>query len=47
MTKREVEMIKASFPNTKMVDIGHGKHYVQEDSPHTIGKEISSWYDGL
>ena len=47
MTKREVEMIKTSFPNTKMVDIGKGKHYVQEDCPHTIGKEIANWYDGL
>ena len=47
MAKREVEMIRNSFPNTKMVDIGEGKHYVQEDCPHTIGKEIASWYDEL
>lgn len=42
-----VEWIKNNFPNTKMVDIGKGMHYIQEDNPHGIGKAISEWYSGL
>ena len=47
MTKKEVELIRNNFPNTKMVDIGKGKHYVQEDSPHLIGKEIATWFQEI
>jgi haloalkane dehalogenase len=43
ITEEGVEYIRHSFPKTKMVDIGEGKHYLQEDSPHTIGKEIAKW----
>lgn len=39
-----VEYIKNRFPNTKMVDIGAGIHYLQEDNPHVIGNEIAKWY---
>jgi len=42
-----VEYIRNSFPNTKMVDIGKGIHYLQEDSPHIIGKEIAEWYQKI
>ena len=42
-----VEYIKKNFKNTKMVDIGKGLHFVQEDHPHEIGEEISKWYKGL
>ena len=47
ITKKEVELIRDSFPNTKMVDIGRGKHYIQEDSPDIIGKEIATWFQEL
>jgi len=39
-----VEYINKNFKNTKMVDIGKGLHFVQEDNPHMIGKEIAKWY---
>jgi haloalkane dehalogenase len=45
--KKEVEYIKENFPNTKMVDIGDGIHYVQEDNPHLIGNEIAKWFKEL
>jgi len=45
--EKEVEYIKNSFPNTKMVDIGKGIHYLQEDNPHIIGKEIAKWYSKI
>lgn len=42
-----VEYIKNNFPNIKMVDIGEGIHYLQEDNPHFIGSELVKWYQGL
>ncbi len=39
-----VKYIRDHFPNTKMVDIGKGLHFIQEDNPHLIGKEIAKWY---
>ena len=39
-----VQWIEKRIPNTKMVDIGEGIHFVQEDNPHGIGKAISEWY---
>ena len=43
ITDKHVEHVKTSFPNTKMVDIGEGLHYLQEDHPHEIGEEIAAW----
>ena len=39
-----VSYVKKNFQNTVLVDIGKGLHFVQEDNPHGIGKEISKWY---
>jgi len=38
------QWIERSIPNTTMVDIGEGIHFVQEDNPAGIGKAISEWY---
>lgn len=43
----DVEFIKNNFPNTKMVDIGKGLHFIQEDNPHLIGSELAKWYQAL
>jgi len=43
----DVEFIKNNFPNIKMVDIGKGIHFLQEDNPHKIGSEIANWYSSL
>jgi haloalkane dehalogenase len=45
--KDGVEYIKNHFPNTRMVDIGKGLHYIQEDNPHLIGSEIAKWYQEI
>ena len=42
-----VDWCKTSLKNLKMVDIGPGIHYLQEDNPHLIGSEIAKWYDSL
>jgi len=39
--------IKDHFPNTYMLDIGKGVHYIQEDNPHKIGQEIANWYQKI
>jgi haloalkane dehalogenase len=36
-----------NFKNLKTVDIGSGRHYVQEDNPHLIGSELAAWYSDL
>ena len=35
------------LPNTRSVDLGPGLHYVQEDNPHLIGRELAAWLPGL
>lgn len=42
--KEDAEWIKNNLKNTKMVHLGKGLHYIQEDYPHEIGKEISNWH---
>ncbi len=44
LQKEEVAYIKDNFSNTKMIDIGEGIHFVQEDNPHMIGSEIAKWH---
>ena len=44
---KTVEWCKQNLKNLKVVDIGEGLHYVQEDNPHLIGEELAKWYLGL
>lgn len=41
--KKDVEKIQNEFKNLESVYIGKGKHYIQEDHPHEIGKAIQNW----
>lgn len=34
-----------TLKNTKSVGIGDGVHFLQEDNPHLIGREIAKWID--
>jgi haloalkane dehalogenase len=45
--KEDAEWIKANLKNTKMVHLGEGLHYIQEDYPDEIGQEIATWYDEI
>ena len=38
-----VEWCKQGMNNLKTVDIGPGRHFIQEDQPHKIGTEIAAW----
>lgn len=42
MKEKDIKVIKETF--TKMVNLGEGLHFIQEDYPHEIGSEISNWY---
>lgn len=42
-----VDWCKTNLKNLKVVNIGPGVHYLQEDNPHLIGSEIAKWYDSL
>ncbi len=33
--------------NSRTVNLGPGLHYMQEDNPHGIGREIAAWLPGL
>jgi len=39
-----VEWCRQNLKNLKTEDIGQGVHYLQEDNPHLIGKELATWY---
>ncbi|MEM8908596.1 MAG: haloalkane dehalogenase, partial [Bacteroidota bacterium] len=41
---KEAKKIKATWSNLQSIDLGKGKHYLQETYPHQIGQGISDWY---
>jgi haloalkane dehalogenase len=41
---KTVGWCKQNLKNLKIVDIGDGIHYLQEDNPHLIGEELAKWY---
>jgi haloalkane dehalogenase len=43
ITEPMVEWCKDNLGNLKMVDIGEGIHFIQEDNPHLIGAELAAW----
>ena len=42
-----VAWCQQNLPNLKVVDIGPGIHFIQEDNPHLIGTELANWYSSL
>ena len=42
-----VAWARSALPNLETVDLGAGIHYVQEDNPDTIGREVARWLTGL
>jgi haloalkane dehalogenase len=47
LTPEHVEWCKQNIKNLQSVYIGPGVHFVQESSPHRIGREIAMWYQSL
>ena len=42
-----LEWCLQNLPHLKVVDLGSGIHFVQEDNPHLIGTELANWYSSL
>ena len=42
-----VDWCKQNLKNLKVVDIGEGLHFFQEDNPHLIGTELAKWYQSF
>ncbi len=47
ITESKALWLRDHFPNLTAVDIGEGLHYLQEDNPHKIGKELAVWYSKI
>lgn len=43
----EVEWCRENLANLKVIDLGHGKHFLQETHPDKIGEELSAWYQSI
>lgn len=41
--EKDVAIIRKTFKRTKLVDLGEGLHFIQEDYPHEIGRGIADW----
>jgi haloalkane dehalogenase len=42
----KAEWYGRTLKNVKAVDVGGGVHFLQEDNPHLIGREIAGWIGG-
>jgi haloalkane dehalogenase len=42
-----VARIKRNVKNMKVINLGEGLHFIQEDYPHEIGEAIRDWYKTL
>ena len=47
ITEKNLDWCKQNIKNLKVVDIGEGLHYLQEDNPHLIGEELAKWCQNL
>ena len=47
ITTEMVEWCQQHLSNLKVVDIGPGIHFFQEDNPHGIGTALANWYTSL
>ena len=45
--EKDVMIIRKSFKNLKMIDLGKGLHFIQEDYPHEIGAGIAAWHQEI
>ena len=47
VTADSVDWCRQNFKNLKTVHVGPGLHYIQETTPHLIGREIAEWHNNL
>ncbi len=44
---KTVDWCQQNLKNLKLIDIGAGIHFLQEDNPDLIGAELANWYQDL
>jgi len=42
--KKEAKEIETTWKNLETIDLGKGKHYLQEQYPHELGEGIANWF---
>ena len=42
-----VEWCEVHLKNLTSINLGNGKHFLQEDHPHAIGEALAEWYQAL
>lgn len=47
ITPPQRQWAEANIRNLKTVDLGAGSHFLQESSPHAIGRSIAAWFQDL
>ena len=47
LTKENVAWCKQNIRSLQSVFLGPGSHFLQESSPHRIGREVAAWYSSL
>ncbi len=47
LPKPAVEWCEINLKNLTSINLGKGRHFLQEDHPHAIGEGIAEWYRGL
>jgi haloalkane dehalogenase len=47
LTQENVDWSKQNIENLQSVYLGPGSHFLQESSPHRIGKEVANWHSKL
>ena len=45
--EKQVRKYRALLKNARIVDVGPGVHWIQEDNPHLIGRELAGWMEGV
>jgi haloalkane dehalogenase len=47
LPKPAVEWCEINLKNLTSINLGEGRHYLQEDHPHAIGEALAEWYRRL
>lgn len=47
MKEPYIKYLTHELTNATIKCVGKGRHYIQEDTPDQIGKELSAWYQTI
>ena len=44
ITEKDATLIRETYTNTQVANVGEGLHFFQEDCPHETGEALANWY---